>query len=255
MRKRIFIISFILAIVLSASLINVSLASSYNPETVFDFADLLTDSEEKQLREFSKEYEKYDISIIFMTTDDAEGKTTQNYSNDFYDNNEFRPDGIMFSIDMDNREIYIDTVGKCIAMISDTKVSDALDASYTYAGDGEYAACLTKMSKMICKVVDAKENPFQTAVKPSGLTIIVALLVTGIVVAVLFLKHNKANKKIAASHYDGNTFTVLDRNTVYMGCRKEVIPNYYKESESSSGGSSSHRSSGGISHGGGGHKF
>lgn len=259
MKKRIFILSLILAIIIGASLVKETLATEYNPENVFDMADLLTDSEENQLRKFAQKYEKYDISIVFMTTNDAQGKTTQNFSNDFYDNNRFREDGIMFSIDMENREIYIDTVGKCIAMISDSEVSRALDDSYMHASDGDYALCLKSMSKAVCKIVDAQENPLGTALKPSPLTIIAMVVITAIIVIVLFVKHNKANNKISAGHYIGSSFTVIDRNTVFMGCRKEVIPNYYAQpsdnSRSGGGGSSSHRSSGGISHGGGGRKF
>ena len=257
MKKKIIFLSLILALVVGASLVKETIAAEYKTETVFDMADLLTDVEEEQLRKFAKKYEKYDVSIVFMTTDDTGGKTTENFSNDFYDTHLFREDGVMFSIDMYNREIYIDTVGKYIAAISESNVSQALDSSYMHASEGEYALCLEKMSRSICKIIDAKENPLKTAVKPSVVTILVMLGAASVVAVVLLMKHNGANRKISASQYIGSSFTVKNRNTVYMGCRKEVIPGYYAQPKDSegSGGGSGHRSSGGISHGGGGRKF
>ncbi len=259
MKKKIIFWSLILALVIGASLVKESFAAEFKSETVFDMADLLTDGEEQQLRKFAKKYEKYDTSIVFMTTSDTKGKTTQNFSNDFYDAHAFREDGVMFSIDMQNREIYIDTVGKWVAGISDFEIEQALDGAYMYASEGEYALCLTRMSRSICNIIDAKEKPFATAVRPSLVTILVMLGAATIVMIVLLLKHNKANRKISADQYFGASFKVKNRNTVYMGCRKEVIPNYYAQPKdngrSGGGGSTSHRSSGGISHGGGGRKF
>lgn len=257
MKKKIIFLSLILALVIGASLVKEVFAAEYATETVYDMADLLTDSEENQLRKLAKKYEAYDISIIFMTTSSTDGKTTQNFSNDFYDTHSFREDGVMFSIDMENRQIYIDTVGKLIPMISDSKVESALDDGYQHVVDAEYALCLTKMSQSICKIIDAKEHPVATALKPSAVTILVMILAAVSVGAILLHMHNKANHKISATQYLGTSFVVKNRNTVYMGCRKEVIPDYYAEPKDSGGssGSSSHRSSGGISHGGGGRSF
>lgn len=259
MKKRIFILSLLVALLFGVSWNKEVLAAEYEPETVFDMADLLTEDEEASLEKMAKKYEKYDVSIIFMTTDNAEGKTTQDYSNDFYDSHNFRPDGVMFSIDMDNREIYIDTVGRCIEMITDDNVNSALDVSYSYATDGDYVSCLSLMGDIICSTIEECENPLLAAVKPSFFTIIAMLVVAVIVVIVLFVKHNKANGTVAAEHYMGKDFAVKNIDTVFMGIQKEVLKGYYKKAESSGsssgGGSSSHKSSSGVSHGGGGRKF
>lgn len=254
MKKRIFILSLILALIIGTSLAKDAFAAEYNREHVFDMADLLTDSEEEELRIFAEKYEAYGISIVFMTTEVTGGKTTQNFSNDFYDGNHFRPDGIMFSIDMENREIYIDTVGECIAMISDSRISGVLEDSFEYATEGRYAKCLNEMSESICKVIDERQEPFKSAIKPSPVIIFAMIIVAAGVVLILIAMHNKANKKISANQYIGSTFAVTKKDSLFMGCRKEVIPDYYAEPKDS-GGSSSHMSSSGVSHGGGGHKF
>ncbi len=232
----------------------VNAADTLNPETVFDYADLLTTDEEDDLRKYAEKFEAYKISVIFLTTDDALGKSSMNYSNDFYDTNHFRPDGVMFMIDMDNRNIYIDTVGTCIDILSESDIDRALDDSYSYAADGEYYTCFEKMSDSICTEIENHENPLLGAFRFSIVTLLIAAAITAIIIIILIVIHNQANQKTAAERYVGSSFKVNDRNTIYMGSRREVIPGYYKEN-TKSGGSGSHTSSGGVSHGGGGRSF
>lgn len=236
-------------------------AAQYNHETVFDYADLLTESEEDSFRNFSEKFEKYDVSVIFLTTNDTEGKSSMIYSDDFYDNNHFRPDGVLFMIDMDNREIYINTVGKYIDLLTELDISQALDSSYVHATHGDYALCFTKMSKSIGTKIENHENPILGAMRFTFPTLLVMIFVTIIVIIIIISKHNRANKKTAGEHYVGSDFRVNNRNVVYMGCRPEVIPGYYNTENKGGGGSRGsyssgrHTSSGGVSHGGGGRKF
>lgn len=227
-------------------------ASTQSEETVFDYADLLSEAEEDELREYSSKYEKYEISVIYLTTDDAEGYSSMTYSDNFYDTHAFLPDGVLFMIDMDNREVYINTVGKCIEWLEDD-VYDILDETYEYASDEEYFDCLMETSKKACRIIENHTNPVMGAIRPSLIVFFIALGITAIVVVVLLVKHNKANRKTLAERYMGSSFVVNNKNVVYMGCRHEVIRGYYEQKSSSGGGS--HRSSGGISHGGGGRGF
>lgn len=260
MRKKLQHLLCLLTLALTISLPLTVNANTYNEETVFDHADLLTSSEEDDLRDYAAKFEKYDISVVFLTTNDAEGKSSMTYSDDFYDNNAFRPDGVLFMIDMDNREIYINTVGECIDLLDDTRLYNILDACYEHASNGEYALCLSRMSKSVCTELENHYNPFLGATRFSFTTLIIMAVVTIIIVIVLISKHNRANKSVSAKHYVGSTFEVNDRNVVYMGCRKEVIRDYYAPSNNGGGGGGrtgggSHRSSGGVRHGGGGRKF
>ena len=91
---------------------------------VYDEADLLTDSEESKLIDsVTEDYgNALDINIIFVTTDDADGKSTQAYADDYYDElteKQSEYSGILFLIDMDNREITISTAGNCITWFND----------------------------------------------------------------------------------------------------------------------------------------
>lgn len=254
MRKTLPIVNCIIILCFVLMLPSSVKASGLNTESVFDYANLLSTQEENRLRDYSQKYEKYNISIIFLTIDNAYEKSSQAYSDDFYNSSSFQPDGILFMIDMDNREIYINTVGKCVDIISGSEIYHTLEDSYIYASNGEYYRCFEAMSKPICKTLQNYTNPLFSALKPSFSTILIMCIITFVVLAIIISCHYRANKKIPAQHYIGSSFRVLNRNTVYMGCRKEVLHNYYKKTEGS-GGSSSHRSSGGVRHGGDGHKF
>ena len=281
MRRQLFIFTLITLFVFSIP--NSVLASSYNPETVFDYADLLTTEEEDALRNLSKEYEEYNMSAIFLTTADAEGKTSMTYSDDFYDNNNFKPDGVLFMIDMDNREVYVNTVGAGITIISDYQVERILDAGYTYVGNEEYFECLRGMSNYTYRLIENhEENPggydtqyYEEYQQESQETVselqwskpaeIILTVISGclpapiIVIIVLITKHKKANRLVSAENYMGSDFRVKSKNVAYMGCRHEVLRGYYRQQNHNSsgggGGGSSHRSAGGVSHGGGGRKF
>ena len=230
----------------------VSVHANVEPtETVYDYADLLSKSEEEKLREYAAKYAEYELSIIYLTTDDTQGYSSMTYSNDFYDTHTFLPDGVLFMIDMDNREVYINTVGSCIEWLEDD-VYDILDETYEYASDGAYFDCLMETSKKACRIIENHTNPIMGAIRPSLVVFLIALGITIIVIVVLLIKHNKANSKTLAERYMGSSFVVNDKNVVYMGCRHEVLRGYYEQKSSSGGG---HRSSGGISHGGGGRKF
>lgn len=267
------------------------LASSYNEETVFDYADLMTPEEEEQLREIARGYEEQEISMIFLTTANAEGKSSMDYSDDFYDTNSFRPDGVLFFIDMDNREVYVNTEGTCITILTDYKIEKILDTGYDCVAEGEYFDGFEKMSTQAGNYIDnydeagaraeyfeskLRELQYFLAIRSREIrrSMVVALVITIIVYNVLRGKHKKANWKVPAGRYMGSSFQVNNKNVTYMGSRREVLRDYYKQEESSSSidsGNSSYRSSGGssrsyshssthtssrgVSHGGGGRKF
>ena len=257
-------IIFIFLIVLSAPID--AKANSYNEEAVFDYADLLTMEEEENLRAYAKRYEKYGLSVVYVTIDDALGKSSMVYADEFYDDNHFRQDGVLFMIDMDNREVYICTTGKCIDILTDEKLDRILDENYTYAGDGEYYQCLKEVGSDTFLILESNLNIFFGAHLTAMYAVLFVLVITGIVLIVLLIMHRKTNRQPSAAQYMGANFRVVNRDNTYMGCRDEVLHGYYRQDDnhsisggslrmSSGGGSSRHVSSRGISHGGRGRKF
>lgn len=118
-------------------------------EKIFDGADLLDARQEQSLQEeITQLAGDLSLDIIIVTTDDAGGKDAQDYADDFYDEHAFgyeqaHGSGILFLIDMDNREYYISTAGQAIAMYTDREIDIMLDDEIrSYMLDGDfYGAC------------------------------------------------------------------------------------------------------------------
>ncbi|WP_195985620.1 TPM domain-containing protein [Clostridium sp. D33t1_170424_F3] len=99
---------------------------------------------------------KLESDFIIVTTDDARGKTPQDYADDFYDENGFGvgedQTGALFLIDMDNRQVYISTSGKAIAYLTDSIIDGLLDDSVGYLKrqdyDGAASHFLDRMEKL-----------------------------------------------------------------------------------------------------------
>ena len=103
---------------------------------VYDFAELL-ENEEALEAEIAELRERWTIDVVIVTTDDAHGKSSMEYADDFFDYNGFgydKPmgDGVLFLIDMDNRQIWISTCGKAIIYFTDSRIDEALDDIIEY---------------------------------------------------------------------------------------------------------------------------
>lgn len=113
---------------------------------VSDDAYLLTDTERTDL---SGQIESLENStgwdIFAISTDDAEGKTSREYADDYFDTHASSKNGVVFLIDMDNREITISTAGESIYYLTDERVDAVLDDAYTYVSDGQYYDCYVAM--------------------------------------------------------------------------------------------------------------
>lgn len=283
--KKVFVVILLIVMMASMSISTVFAASDKLNETVgeaevyvHDLADLLSKSEEEALIDLADDLGSHlKYNILFLTTDDANNKSTMVWSDNYMD--ELFPideDNIAFVIDMDNREIYINTMGKSILCLTDSMIDIALDNAFDYVVDAEYYECMYSMASYCLPRLmndppaegvydedgDGNADSFGDAfvdgmvqgILPGG-------LVTVVVIVVLLLKHNKANKVISAQQYLGQDgYKVEDKDEIYLRTYTNVHKGYYKPKSSSSsggsrGGGSSHSSSSGRSHGGGGRRF
>ena len=133
-----------------------SMEVSAESDYVYDYADLLTVEEEDALQksaEFCKE--QWNMNFLVVTTDDAEGKSSRAYADDFYDQRfpeESEEDGVLYLIDMDNREIYLFTSGEAIRYLTDSRIDRILDeVSVQVSEDSE------QLSEYVKKLLDVME--------------------------------------------------------------------------------------------------
>ena len=241
-----------------APLLDLKMGEAAKYEYVYDFADILSDSEEQKLSKLAKDKMAEDgIYVAYLTYDDAYGRDTMTFTDDFYDyyiskivenGPENQTAGLLFAVDMDNREVYINTGGAIASKLSTDKAYSLLDKTYQYASDGDYFKCLEKTTDVTFKYL--YPNPWV----PTKTSLIAALVIAVLLPVILLAIHNKSNKVPKASEYLA-AFNVLSKNDTFLGHREEVIHDFYKQESSGGGGGGGHSSGGGGSHGGGGHGF
>lgn len=109
---------------------------------VYDQADLLTEDEELELQSRAEVMkDTWEMNFVVVTTDNAEGKTSMEYADDFYDVHfpeGSEEDGMLYLLDMDNREIYLSTSGLAIRYLTDGRVESVLDEAFECVADGDY---------------------------------------------------------------------------------------------------------------------
>lgn len=117
---------------------------SVDSTRVFDEAGLFSEEETGKLETRIDEVrDSQNADLAVLTVEDAQGKTAESYADDFYDSHGLGvgedASGILISIDMDNRELYVSTCGYAARVMTDARVEKVLDAAYGNVADGNYA--------------------------------------------------------------------------------------------------------------------
>lgn len=117
---------------------------------VFDKAGLFTQEETAQLNQLAQELEEtYNMNFLMLTTADAQGQSSRDVEERFYEDGGYDTDGkrggIVLLIDMDNRELNLVTNKEMILYITDAREEDIYDAGYEYAADGDYGEAMLAM--------------------------------------------------------------------------------------------------------------
>lgn len=230
-------------------------------EKVYDFADLFTTTEEADIYNQIDDYiTSHNLDLAVVTINSNNKMSPQEYADDFYDYNDFginsTHDGVLFLIDMDNREIYMSTTGNAIKMYNDYRINSALDAVYQYMTDEDYYEGVTEYIEVISDYA-SKGLPTVSETKSFSETLLISLgvglVVTFIIMFILIKKNKLVRKATTAKEYlNKESVNINNVGEVFIGSNtvKHKI-----EHDSSSGGSSTHSGSSGRSHGGGGRSF
>ncbi len=255
---------------------------SFAQETyIYDHADLLTVEEEARLQEIAESFhEKWDMNVLVVTIDDAEGKSSMEYADDYYDlqfPEAEEEDGVLYLIDMDNREIYLSTCGEAIRYLTDDRIDDILYLAYddvsvelyyetflTFFEETEFYFGLGIPDDQYhydteTGEIDRYQEPMRITWMEFLVALIAAAVAAGAVIAGIIAKYQL---KFEDFHYDAYTdsdvtLSIKQDRLVNKFVTHRRIPKNNSSSRSGGGGSrsSTHRSSSGRSHGGGGRKF
>lgn len=250
-------------------------AMAGNP-VVYDEAELLTDEEFTEVaNEAGALEDKTGWEVMVLTVQDAGGYTTQEYSEEFLNENLIGDDGVVYTIDMDNREVYIATTGNSIYYLTDDRIQDVIDAGYDEVKNEAYADAFTGMIRATAdwyeEGIPADQYTYDTDTgeivpyqKPMGLDwfeVLIAIVIAAVAFGIVFASvAGKYRLKWGTYKYDfrKNSDVRLkneEDRLVNQFVTHRHIPKETSSGSSSSGQSSIHTGSGGRSYGGGGRKF
>ncbi|MCH5275218.1 MAG: TPM domain-containing protein [Lachnospiraceae bacterium] len=252
-------------------------------ERVYDFADVLTDSEEDELRKLIADRErKIGCDIVLVTVNmsvlDYYGFTEntdanweygmETYADDFYDTNnygynvDFEGDGVLL---LDNwyegengseKGSWLSTSGRVYRRFSSSMIDGVLNDVDDLVEVSPYRAYRAYVED-IYRQMSNKNNSLVSLLSPFGLFII------SMIVAAVFiltnLKTKEGTKTTVASTY-------VENGSIHFNEKSDKLVNKFVTSRviqtssgggggsGHSGGGGGHHSSSGASHGGGGHR-
>ncbi len=260
---------------------------------VDDKANLFTDSEKSEMITIIQDFISHTgLSLAVVTANDAEGKSAGEYADDYYDNlivsEGWSEDGVLFLIDMDNREVYISTAGECIYIFPDYAIEYIIDCGYNELTNENYSLSVLLMTEAaygqyddyyeesengdayyddefyIGEYDEDYETYYNSSYSDSGLEfkdVIISIIIAAVIgiIAVVVVKSQYKNMG-KGDEFDaddislnltGSNDSVISKNVITT----RIPKNNNKPGGKGGGGVSVHRSSGGFSHGGGGRKF
>lgn len=287
--KRYKILAFFIVSVMSMMICGYTKEYDGTQDKVYDLAMLFTEGQIEELQQMCVKCAKgtkLDVGIV--TTNDAQGKSSMAYADDFYDDMGFGYDngasGIIMLIDMDNREVYLSTAGIAIGYFNDDDIDDVIDNLYGYITSGDYYNAAVSFIEDVERHVSYINNAYPDGVEswfdgdytdyndfendygalrkeksifayPLADFFIAAF---GSLIIVLIMCMNSKSKMTAGANTYINRDKLNVRRSMDTYLRTTVTKTKIQSSSGSSGGHSGgshHRSSSGRSHGGGGRKF
>ncbi len=239
----------------------ISLCGFTEGQKIYDKANLLTKEEINELEtEAIRIAKENEVDVIILTVDDAKGKTSMQVADNFYDENGFGYDevnktGILFLIDMDNRDIYISTYGEANPYFTTEIIDIILDDVFVYLSEEDfYNGCITFLESI---------SSYMWYVEPEKsfkdyflIYLTIATVIGTIATYYMF--------QLKATEPNMGYTTYIDRKSVKINREEEkfvktVITERKIEknnnNDKNGGDSSTHTSDSGKTHGGGGRDF
>ncbi len=283
--------SAVLVLIISM-LFSVSSFANFFNVMIDDSASLFTEEEIEFIDASAYEFAlENNFSVAVVTTDNAMGKSAMEYADDYYDSLIFgsgwSEDGMVFLIDMDNREIYVSCAGLCVDEYSDYELDSIIDRGYDCVVNEEYFKCIISMideanflmsggnsddfvetgiywTDTVGEEIYYDEYYDGSSVKNKFeishvfIYIVVGLVAGAITVFIIYSQYKNTGKGDEFNAEDisleltTSTDNIISKNVITTKIPKN---NNNHRSGGGGGGVSVHRSSGGVRHSGAGRKF
>lgn len=257
-------------------------AFAESSQKLTDDASLLLDSQadsvEQKLNECTDKT-GWD-TIIYTNNNGISASNMENYCNDYFDNNNYgcgdEYSGVMLTVDMSSREMYILTKGEAMYYFSDIRMDELLDSVQSELSDGDYIGACEEFVDTVEQyytvgkyaegnatynnvvIVEKELGLFERLIR--GLLYGVAFMVVGggIGTGVAFLIRYNYSKNGKGENYnlaENHSLNLTEKSDAFL-YKNVTYTTVSSSSSGSSGGghrSSSHSSR--SSHGGGGRHF
>lgn len=264
----------LMLLVMSVSIMSVflgfSVSSAAGKKSVIDDAGLIKASDEKKLDKKIKNIQKDKFDAVILTVKSLDGKSAQDYADDYYDNNDYGLDneksGVLFLVSKGDRKYHISTKGAGIKAFTDYGIGRIKEEIKPYLSDGDYFNACDEFLNITKDFVKAykdgtpydTDNPYNEEIDYVILEVIalvIAFVIALISVGIMRLRMNTAKPKGTAMEYiKKGSFKLTSEKDIFMysTVTKTAKP---KDNDNSAGGSTTHVSSSGSEHGGGGGSF
>lgn len=264
----------LMLLVMSVSIMSVflgfSVSSAAGKKSVIDDAGLIKASDEKELDKKIKNIQKDKFDVVILTVKSLDGKSAQDYADDYYDNNDYGLDneksGLLFLVSKGDRKYHISTKGAGIKAFTDYGIGRIKEEIKPYLSDGDYFNACDEFLNITKDFVKAykegtpydTDNPYNEEIDYVILEVIalvIAFVIALISVGIMRLRMNTAKPKGTAMEYiKKGSFKLTSEKDIFMysTVTKTAKP---KDNDNSAGGSTTHVSSSGSEHGGGGGSF
>lgn len=264
----------LMLLVMSVSIMSVflgfSVSSAAGKKSVIDDAGLIKASDEKELDKKIKNIQKDKFAVVILTVKSLDGKSAQDYADDYYDNNDYGLDneksGVLFLVSKGDRKYHISTKGAGIKAFTDYGIGRIKEEIKPYLSDGDYFNACDEFLNITKDFVKAykdgtpydTDNPYNEEIDYVILEVIalvIAFVIALISVGIMRLRMNTAKPKGTAMEYiKKGSFKLTSEKDIFMysTVTKTAKP---KDNDNSAGGSTTHVSSSGSEHGGGGGSF
>lgn len=285
MKKRFFV--FLTSLFMLFSVLPVYAEEMTAEQRVFDDADLLSEADEREMHLWIADMqENWGMDLAYLTTNDTEGKSVQEYGADFYVEHDLglgeNYDGVIFVLDMGSREGQIVTCGKAIDIYTDYYIDQMWNNMVGFLSDGDYYNAFFSLYmdmnelageyEMYQKDPDSFISDYSKAQKTRGILTSAAVAgVFALVIAFLAVSSMRKSCKNVKPYTDGRAY--LKENGYHLSVNRDSFASTHTalmpipreddhdhhgggfRSGGSWGGGSSTFSGGGRSFGGGGGKF
>ena len=261
---------FVMSVSIMSVFLGFSVSSAAGKKSVIDDAGLIKASDEKELDKKIKNIQKDKFDVVILTVKSLDGKSAQDYADDYYDNNDYGLDneksGALFLVSKGDRKYHISTKGAGIKAFTDYGIGRIKEEIKPYLSDGDYFNACDEFLNITKDFVKAykdgtpydTDNPYNEEIDYVILEVIalvIAFVIALISVGIMRLRMNTAKLKGTAMEYiKKGSFKLTSEKDIFMysTVTKTAKP---KDNDNSAGGSTTHVSSSGSEHGGGGGSF